>query len=241
MNLNLDNGFSFGIGAFETIAVYRSRPILCKEHFRRLDHTLQFLNIRERLTPDHVAAYLSSHPIHFGAVKVMVSENNQLILERSNPYTKEKLQRGMTTALSPVRRNDTSPLTYHKTLCYADSLLEKQRFAEAGIDEPLFLNTRGELTEGAVSNLFIIKGQQILTPPVSCGLLPGILRQWLIENHPVLEQPLTLCDLVTADECFLSNSLMGVMPVRCFGEHRYTRFTLTETLQAHYQRCFFPN
>ncbi len=76
---------------------------------------------------------------------------------------------------------------------------------------------QGQLTEGAVSNLFFIKNGRLYTPPVESGLLPGIIRSYLCQCYDVIEKPLYPEDIRTFDECFLTNSLMGLMPVRRFG------------------------
>jgi para-aminobenzoate synthetase/4-amino-4-deoxychorismate lyase len=74
----------------------------------------------------------------------------------------------------------------------------------------LFLNERGEVTEGSISNLFIEKNGELYTPPVSCGLLPGIFRAHVLRTDPKAhEKVLTADDLRTADALFLCNSVRG--------------------------------
>ena len=80
---------------------------------------------------------------------------------------------------SAVVRNDTSPLVGHKTMNYGDCILAHRAAAAAGMDERIFLNTRGQLAEGTVSNLFLVSGGRLYTPALSCGLLPGVLRDYL--------------------------------------------------------------
>jgi para-aminobenzoate synthetase/4-amino-4-deoxychorismate lyase len=80
-----------------------------------------------------------------------------------------------------------------------------------GCDEAIFRNERNELTEGSRSNIFLRRGKQLVTPPVSSGLLPGILRQELLETGQCVEGVLTPDDLQTADEVFLGNSLRGLI------------------------------
>jgi para-aminobenzoate synthetase/4-amino-4-deoxychorismate lyase len=80
-----------------------------------------------------------------------------------------------------------------------------------GVDEVLFINQRGELTEGSRTNLFLQRGRVLLTPPVSSGLLNGILRRTLLDAGRCEESVLTLDDLRTADGCFMGNSLRGLI------------------------------
>jgi para-aminobenzoate synthetase/4-amino-4-deoxychorismate lyase len=84
----------------------------------------------------------------------------------------------------------------------------------AGCDEIIFRNERGEITEGTISNVFIRRGGKLLTPPLSCGVLPGIFRRHLLETEANAEERiLTLEDLETADEILICNSLRGLRAV----------------------------
>ncbi|WP_409433266.1 aminodeoxychorismate synthase component I [Litorimonas sp. RW-G-Af-16] len=79
------------------------------------------------------------------------------------------------------------------------------------IAEVVFLNAYGELTEGSFTSLFIKRGGKLQTPPLSAGLLPGTLRAKLIEAGDAIEAPLTLQDIIAADQIYLGNSLRGLM------------------------------
>ncbi len=143
----------------------------------------------------------------------MVSGENKLFTLRENPYTEEKTEKGFSLAYSPVYRNETSPLVAHKTMNYGDCILEKRRCSSLGVDELLFFNSRGELCEGTTTNVFFVKEGRLYTPEVSCGLLPGVMRRFVLTHFPVTEGRFTREELRTAEECFVTNSLMGIMPV----------------------------
>lgn len=108
--------------------------------------------------------------------------------------------------------DSTSVWLAHKTTnrAFYDSprLAAHDRF---GVDEVVFLNERGELTEGSITNLFIERGGKLLTPALSSGLLPGTLRAELIETGKAQEAILTLADLHDADAIFLGNSVRGLI------------------------------
>ncbi|WP_317185873.1 aminodeoxychorismate synthase component I [Devosia sp. BK] len=87
---------------------------------------------------------------------------------------------------------------------------------EHGVDEVVFLNERRELTEGSITNLFIQRGEKLLTPALSSGLLPGTLRAELIDTARADEAILTLADLQSADAIFLGNSVRGLIPAELF-------------------------
>jgi branched-chain amino acid aminotransferase len=93
----------------------------------------------------------------------------------------------------------------------------------AGADEALFLDTAGHLAEGAASNLFLVAGGALWTPPLSCGVLPGITRAVVIElaaaaGIPVREEPLAPAALRDATEAFLTSSLRELVPVVAIGD-----------------------
>jgi para-aminobenzoate synthetase/4-amino-4-deoxychorismate lyase len=85
---------------------------------------------------------------------------------------------------------------------------------DAGFHDAIFLNTRGEITEGAIHNVFIERKGRWITPPVACGLLAGIYRRHVLETRPnVEERVLTLQDLQTADAIYLTNAVRGARQV----------------------------
>jgi para-aminobenzoate synthetase/4-amino-4-deoxychorismate lyase len=117
--------------------------------------------------------------------------------------------------LSSIRVSSSDRFLRHKTT--RRSLYDQQyRWAlEHGFVEVLFLNERDEITEGAISNLFIEKDGQWLTPPIRSGALPGIYRRHLLDTNPrAKEIPLHLSDLLSADVVYLCNSVRGLTEVR---------------------------
>ncbi len=86
-----------------------------------------------------------------------------------------------------------------------------------GIDEVIFLNERGELCEGTITNLFVSGGRNLLTPPLACGLLPGVLREEVLVNGDAAESIMTLNTLERARSVYVGNSLRGLIPARLFG------------------------
>ena len=116
--------------------------------------------------------------------------------------------------VSSKRTNPDDPFFYHKTThrpLYGEEFRAAQ---EQGCADVLFLNTRGELTEGAISNIFMRKGNLWFTPPVECGLLEGVYRRHLLETQSdITVRILTLRDLYDADEVFLCNAVRGLRRV----------------------------
>lgn len=122
-----------------------------------------------------------------------------------------------TFAISDIRTDSSDPYLFHKTTrrrLYDEAFAEKA--VPFGHKDVVFLNERGEITEGSRSNIFVQLEGTIYTPPVTCGVLPGTFRQHLIEDSPgnVGERRLTLGDLRDAEKIFLGNSVTGMVEVQ---------------------------
>jgi len=116
--------------------------------------------------------------------------------------------------ISAYRTQSNDPLLRHKTTRRDLYNSELTRARAEGFDEVLFLNQRGELTEGAISTLFVRLNGQLLTPPLASGVLPGVLRRQILATDPTaLEQTLTLADLAGAEAIYLGNSVRGLRQV----------------------------
>jgi len=104
---------------------------------------------------------------------------------------------------------------YHKTTRRELYDAERQRAVDRGFYEVLFTNTRGEVSEGSISSVFILRQGELLTPPVTCGLLPGVFRDYLLKNSPLpaREAILTRRDLENAEAVFVGNSVRGLVKV----------------------------
>jgi len=120
--------------------------------------------------------------------------------------------------LAEARRNEFSKLTGIKSMNYAENILEKEAAIRKGFDEALFLNTQGQVAEGCVANIFWVKDGIVSTPSLDCGILEGTARARVIKKCEELEIPVregayVLEELYRADELFVTNALMDVMPV----------------------------
>ena len=231
-----DRSYLFGDGLFETILVKNNQPVFLAEHLTRLQASGTFLDYdlpaKEQLAED-VHAVIAANAIDTGSIRLTVSPqesqgllataqsrlNILITYRRGSPYTPEQYQSGFHAIIAEVtRRNEHSPLSVHKTANYADNILARKEALSRGADEALMVNTSGNLTEGTVANLFLVKDQIVLTPPLTDGVLPGILRQkvlGLCDTLAIACREETLCPeaLQSADEAFLTNSLMGIMPL----------------------------
>ncbi len=115
-------------------------------------------------------------------------------------------------AMSPLRLDSGNPWLRIKTS--HRPVYDRARAAlPEGADEAILLNERGEVCEGTITSLFLRRGDRFLTPPLACGLLPGVLRRSLIEAGEVQEARLSPGDLDKGD-LFMGNALRGLIPAR---------------------------
>lgn len=239
-----DAGYFFGLGVFETIAVEEGRPLFLDRHLARLQKGLDFLGLEQTVEPAAVRTYLKSLPAiarSHGVLKITVSEKNVLFTHRQNPYGDADFVRGFSCCLSEVLRNPTSPFVYHKTLQYGENIQELHAAKRQGFDGAIFQNASHHFCEETRANLFFLKGDHLLTPRLENGLLNGTVRQLLLETLPTSERALSVeeadipvADLATFDEAFLTNALMGVMPLHQLGNHVFKSRHRVDAIRAHY-------
>jgi len=141
-----------------------------------------------------------------------------VVAAKYTPYADEVYQRGFRIIVSSIRRNSQSPVPAMKTANYMESLLARQEARAAGVDDALFLNEKGQVTEASTSNIFLVSKNVLKTPQQESGILPGITRDVILELAPrmgimALETDILLEEMVEADEAFLTNSVVEIMPV----------------------------
>jgi branched-chain amino acid aminotransferase len=134
-------------------------------------------------------------------------------------------RRGISAHVASGRRNERAMTAGHKTLAYTDAVAALAEARAAGADEALFLDTEGHLSEATASNVFVVAGGALLTPPLSCGALPGITRAAVLRLAAELgaeaadDRPLDADALRAAEEAFLTSSVRELVPlVRVGGE-----------------------
>jgi branched-chain amino acid aminotransferase len=126
--------------------------------------------------------------------------------------------------LSRFRQNVSEPTCGHKTTSYMSRMLALKQAHEKKAAEALWFTTDGRLAEGCVSNVFLVKNSRLYTPAVSTPVLPGIARKTvcelvIAEKIEIIEKDLTIDDLLGADEVFITNVIMQIMPVVGIEKH----------------------
>ena len=233
-----DFAVQFGLSLFETFLVgIGCRIFLLERHVDRLYRSLDHFNIDLAIRKDEfrqsVENYVRVNALERKVLRVAVTAGNRykgimpsiLFSERDNPYCDESYKRGISLMIADFRRNETSPLVMHKTGNYLENLTAYGTARDKGCDDALFLNSRSEITETTKSNIFFVSKGTLHTPALDCGLLPGIIRGWVIEKAASIgiscaEGRYSLDELLDSDEVFATNSVMGVMPVACVNGHK---------------------
>lgn len=240
----LDRGVTLGDGLFETIRCEEGQLFFHVAHLARLARGARLLEIPWNLTSEEFLAIchqvLDANSLKTARLRVTLTRG-----EPSNspeigaPQTAPTLiinaqavdqsaldaarDRGWTAHLVDFPRNHRSPLAQIKTTSYQECLLARQQARRKGADEGILLNTDGHLAEGAMSNIFVVRGENVYTPPVADGALPGIVRLkvgLICARHGINheEKSLTNDDLRTANEVFMTNSIIEIMPVVRLGD-----------------------
>lgn len=229
----LDQGLLYGYGLFETMRSYAGRVFRLEEHHRRLCEGAARLALAAPITLPHlkaaIDALLERNGLSDAYVRLTVTAGTLAGLGEQRPqvllyvsalmeYPEELYRRGMAAVISPIRRNETSPLSRIKSLNYLDNLLAREEARQQGADEAILLNSRGAVAEGSASNLFLVKEGWLVTPAVESGALPGIARGAVLGLATAAglkpeETEVATAALLDASEAFLTNSLMEVMPL----------------------------
>jgi len=233
----LDAGLLLGAGLFETLRTYGGKPFRLDRHLARLRASGQVLRILAKEADAEIASIITrlveanSVPdarVRITATRGPLTEPLQgdapppatvlVTAGPMTPYPKEFYEAGATVVVSDIRTNETDPTVYHKTTGYMRNMLALRDAHQARAAEALLFNSRNRLAEGAISNVFLVRQGRLLTPPVEDGLLAGITRSCVLElaaetGVPAEQRSLAVHDLLDADEVFLTNSIMEVMPV----------------------------
>ncbi len=234
--VTVDEGFYFGKAVFETV-LWLAQPVLFGAHLKRLTDAMKKLNIRPFSDDEkhYLATFVQQSDFKNTVVKLVVSDKNLIVTTRPITYTDQHYQKGFSLKTSAIRRNASSEVVFYKTVGYLENLREHQNALQQGYDDMLFYNEYTQLCETSIANIFLVSEGKLYTPPVSAGLLPGIVRQWVLDNAEVVVKPITHDDVMASEEFFLTNSVMGIMPVNAVDDRKLVLGKTTEAVQNKYR------
>lgn len=223
----------FGYGVFETLLISEAGPLFIDSHWQRMKKGADLLGLKVDDKDEwvrQVQAYIVKDPSPSAfpyALRVTLSggaplsnlPSKLLFHKRVFSYTVAQYTLGIRLHLLPSCRNEQSPLVSIKSTNYLENILCKEDAKRKGADEGLWLNSKGSICEGTMSNIFFLKVGTLFTPSLRSGCLPGTRRKIILNLAQSLQIPASeglypLSDLLDADEVFMTNALMGIMPVR---------------------------
>lgn len=261
-----DHGFLYGDGVYETIRSYGSRIFMRDQHLARLRRSAEAIGLtipipsqqwptllheameKNVVGQGHSDAYLritiSRGPGDIGLDPALCPTPTVVIMTKPlQPPPPEQYQTGVSLIVANTRRNLPSALSPQiKATNFLNNILAKREAIAAGAFDSILLNWESQLTECTVSNIFFVRAGRLCTPSLDCGLLDGITRDLLLglardAQIPVDEGHFDVESLRQADECFLTNTTMEVMPVTRVDGHPVGKGTpgpLTQQLHGQF-------
>ncbi len=243
-----DAGFQHAVGLFETMGAYHGKVFRLDAHLARLQTSAVQLGLAKELDlpalADAVNRTLSHNKLQRARVRLTVTPGPLSMLRRGQAatppeptvlivpaeptaYDPDYFTKGITALIAAPAVSPMDPMAGHKTLAYWARLRALRQAASVGAGEAIWLNVTNHLASGSVSNLFLVKDQQLLTPfargeevegALPAPVLPGVVRGAILniaseQKIPVHKRMLTVNDLLEADEVFLTNSSWLVLPV----------------------------
>lgn len=219
----LGSGFMFGEGLFETVRVHSSRPMLFDDHYARLAAALDGLGAGPVSSSAELSArcgqLIAANSLVNGSLKIVVFHEaagwSEMILARNATYAPARYEAGFRLKTVPGDLR-VDPLHALKSLSYLANHHAKRMALAAGFDEAVFVDPNQRVLEGATTNVFIVKDRKVSTPPLPSGILPGVMRARVLQlSGPaaIHERDVALDELRRADEVFVTNALLGIMPV----------------------------
>ena len=233
-----DHGLLYGDGIFEGIRAYHGRVFKLKEHVERLFYSAKAILLDIPLTPEQITKAVvdtcRANKVRDGYIRLVVTrgvgtlglnpnrcKNPSVIIiaGKIQLYPQELYERGMeivTVATTRNLPNAVNPAV--KSLNYLNNVMAKIEANNAGVEEAIMLNAQGFVAECTGDNIFLVRGNQIFTPPLSAGALYGITRGTVMDlareaGLAVSEPNLSRYDVYCADECFLTGTGAEIIPV----------------------------
>lgn len=228
-------GFLHGAGLFETLRAESGKVFRWEGHLERLKRSAEAVlgGLDHQVLPSRADAEglmrrcgLSEARLRLtvsaGAVRGEDADARDwtvaLTASALAGYPAELYARGISTVISPYRQGPLDPLAGHKTTCYLPRLMALREAQRHGCGEAIWFTHEHLLAEGSISNVILVKDGGLLTPPLDTPVLAGMARGLVLSlareaGLSVDEKPLTINDLLEADEVLLTNSIMQLMPV----------------------------
>jgi branched-chain amino acid aminotransferase len=234
----LDNGFTFGDAVYETLRTYAGRPFHLDRHLERLRASADRLGFAPPFGDDVFARRLDELLARAGNdesyIRIILSRGEGdisyrfdrvkgptlvMVVKPFEPPPERDYAEGIPVVIASVRRNHPRALDPAiKSNNLLNNILAVREGQARGATETILLNDGGEVAEGASSNVFVVKGGRVSTPPLAAGILSGITRRLVLDlcreaGIPASEETLRVADLLAADEVFITSTTKEAAPV----------------------------
>lgn len=238
-----NRAFRYGDGCFETIRIMNGIPVFWSHHMARLRETLDFIAIELSISQSQLCqitrSILLDNEVDAGILRIQVfregegkyfpESNEGCVLIECNQDDHKQYPISVIKKEAFVFNRISLPmhvLGIHKVLnksIYIAAAVEAKR---KSYDEAIILNTNGNVVECISSNIFMLKGNQLMTPPLTEGCLAGVIRSILIENLinddiEIRQIPITMSDVWQADEIWTTNAATGISVINKIGEIQF--------------------
>jgi len=235
-----DSGFLYGAGLFETMRSHNGVVFALKDHLDRLYASADVLSInntydREFIT-EAIIELLCANKLTNARLRLTLTNGPMAESEEKRKstllitaaelrsYPPEYYKKGVMVVLCPFKQNPIDPASGRKTTSYFSRMMALNLAHQKRAAEAIWFTLDNRLAEGCISNVFLVKNSELFTPPINTPVLPGVARKTVcrlaIQNSIKLtEKDLTIDDLLGADEVFLTNVIMQVMPITKIEKH----------------------
>ncbi|CDZ76905.1 Aminodeoxychorismate lyase [Legionella massiliensis] len=250
-SFNIDDRIFLGEGLFETMRVVEGRVRYPRQHWQRLNQAAFFLGIVFEVSLDlwleKLNDFIQLTKMQNGGIKAILSggsaprgllqhaKESQLVFDA---FQYEMSTQALSLISAPWRRDARNPIYQMKSVNYLEAIIARRHAQSVEADEVLFFNFQNQATDTTVANFFLIQNNQVLTPSLENGVVPGIIRQRLLflckeQGIAYLECAITKEQIIQAEAAFTTNALQGIRPICLFdGHHLNTANPIMDLLQS---------
>jgi branched-chain amino acid aminotransferase len=256
-----DSGFLYGAGLFETMRSHKGVVFCLKDHIDRLFFSARSLSIEHsydrKYITDAIYKLLEANNLSDARLRLtltagpMVEQDEKrratllITATEFEPYPPEYYKNGVLVVLCPFRQNPAEPIYGHKTTNYYSRMIALNLARQKRAAESLWFTVDSRLAEGCISNVFLVKDSVLYTPPLKTPVLAGVARKTVCEialknSIKLVEKDLYISDVLDADEVFLTNVIMQVMPVARVEQHAVGSGQVgpvSRSLLKHFEEC----
>ncbi len=258
-----DRGFLYGDAIFETLRTYNGNPFKLTEHLERMRSSAEKLRLSYECSnaeiSENITKLLEKNSVQDAYIRITLSRGEGgsalqmsdglrstilIQVKPFTPYDEQLYKKGMSLCVSKQRRSTTSTICRHKTTNLLTSILLKEEAGSKSAHDSIVLNTDGYVAECVVSNIFMVNNGSVVTPSLDTNILPGITRRTVLDicqnsGIPAREESFKIESLIKAEEVFITNSLMEIMPVSRIDDYQIGKSVpgkITQQIMSAYKR-----